>query len=151
MAESDFFGIATGNKMGDKFERTGMHAVRSAKVDAPIIEEYPLTLECEVIIDDEESGWHRVIGKIVGVLCDEDSSTKRAVPISPSSTSLPSPASLSGLLRHGRKGRPGMECRRGADERLGFLTICMHGGRLSQGPGRSHLRLFPVYSACARL
>ena len=37
MAESDFFGIATGNKMGDKFERTGMHAVRSAKVDAPII------------------------------------------------------------------------------------------------------------------
>ena len=80
MAESDFFGIATGNKMDDKFEHTGMHAVRSAKVDAPIIEEYPLTLECEVIIDDEDSGWHRVIGKIVGVLCDEDKLDEKGRP-----------------------------------------------------------------------
>ena len=44
LEESDFFGIASGNKMEDKFERTGMHAVRSDKVDAPVIEEYPLTL-----------------------------------------------------------------------------------------------------------
>ena len=44
--EADFFGIATGNKMADKFERTGMHAVKSARVDAPVIEEFPLTLEC---------------------------------------------------------------------------------------------------------
>ncbi len=72
LAESDFFGIATGNKMADKFERTGMHAVRSEHVDAPVIEEYPLTLECEVVIDDTTSGWHRVIGRIVNVLCDED-------------------------------------------------------------------------------
>ena len=41
LEESDFFGIASGNKMEDKFERTGMHAVRSDKVDAPVIEEYP--------------------------------------------------------------------------------------------------------------
>ena len=49
LEESDFFGIASGNKMEDKFERTGMHAVRSDKVDAPVIEEYPLTLECKVV------------------------------------------------------------------------------------------------------
>ncbi len=49
LKESDFFGIATGNKMADKFERTGLHAVKSSKVDAPVIEEYPLTLECRVV------------------------------------------------------------------------------------------------------
>lgn len=46
LKEADFFGIATGNKMADKFERSGLHAVKSEKVDAPIIEEFPVTLEC---------------------------------------------------------------------------------------------------------
>lgn len=39
---ADFFGIASGNKINDKFERTGYHAVKSDKVNAPIIEEFPL-------------------------------------------------------------------------------------------------------------
>ena len=34
---ADFFGIASGNKMDDKFERTGYHAVKSELVNAPII------------------------------------------------------------------------------------------------------------------
>ena len=38
---SDFLGTATSNTMADKFERTGLSAVKSGKVDAPIIEEYP--------------------------------------------------------------------------------------------------------------
>ena len=46
---ADFFGIATGNKMEDKFERSGLHAVKSQKVDAPVVEEFPLTLECKVV------------------------------------------------------------------------------------------------------
>lgn len=69
--ESDFFGIASGNKMDDKFERTGMHAIKSSRVDAPIIEEYPITLECKVVkIQNDEFGF-RVIGEIVNVLADE--------------------------------------------------------------------------------
>jgi len=71
LKESDFFGTASGNKMEDKFERTGMHAIKSSCVDAPVIEEYPLTLECKVIkIQDDELGF-RVIGQIVNVLADE--------------------------------------------------------------------------------
>ena len=35
---ADFFGIATGNKMEDKFERSGLTAVKSQKVNAPIID-----------------------------------------------------------------------------------------------------------------
>ena len=49
MDVADFFGIASGNKMDDKFERTGYHAVKSDKVHAPIIEEFPLVMECELL------------------------------------------------------------------------------------------------------
>ena len=49
LAESDFMDIASANKFADKFERTGLHAVKSSRVDAPIITEYPLTLECRVL------------------------------------------------------------------------------------------------------
>ncbi len=68
---SDFLGIATANKMADKFERTGLHAVKSTRVDAPVIEEYPVTLECTVEkIEDEPYGL-RILGRIVNVLADE--------------------------------------------------------------------------------
>ena len=68
---ADFFGIASGNKMDDKFERTGLTAVKSEKVDAPVVQEFPLTLECKVVEDKEEVYGHHVIGEIVGVLADE--------------------------------------------------------------------------------
>ena len=68
---ADFFGIASGNTMADKFERTGLTAVKSQKVDAPIVAEFPLTLECRVVkAAQEEYGFH-VIGEIVGVLAEE--------------------------------------------------------------------------------
>ena len=68
---ADFFGIASGNSMPDKFARSGLSAVKSQKVDAPIVEEFPLTLECKVIEDKNEIYGHHVLGEIVGVLADE--------------------------------------------------------------------------------
>ena len=67
----DFFGIASGNKMEDKFERTGYHAVKSEYVNAPIIEEFPLVMECELetIVDDGQL--YAIIGKIVNVAAEE--------------------------------------------------------------------------------
>ena len=70
-AESDFFGIASSNKMADKFERTGLHAEKSARVDAPVIAEYPLTLECRVAEIQEQPYGLRVLGEIVNVLAEE--------------------------------------------------------------------------------
>ena len=69
--EADFFGIATGNKMADKFERSGLHAVRSARVDAPVVEEFPQTLECKMVECQHTAYGFRVLGEIVGVLADE--------------------------------------------------------------------------------
>ena len=68
---SDYLGIASGNKYPDKFARTGLHAVKSEKVDAPVIEEYPLTLECRVVEFQEQPYGLRVLGEIVNVLADE--------------------------------------------------------------------------------
>ena len=69
--EADFFGIASGNKMPDKFERSGLHAVKSPNVDAPIIEEFPLTMECRLEEIRECFGEMRVVGTIVNVSADE--------------------------------------------------------------------------------
>lgn len=68
---ADFFGIATGNKMKDKFERSGLHAVKSMRVDAPIVEEFPLTLECKVAECQHTAYGFRVLGEILNVLADE--------------------------------------------------------------------------------
>ena len=58
--------------MPDKFARSGLTAVRSEKVDAPVIQEFPLTLECRVVEDKMEVYRHHIPGEIVGVLADED-------------------------------------------------------------------------------
>ena len=68
---ADFFGIASGNTMADKFERSGLHATKSGRVDAPIVEEFPVTLECSVADIQRDRFGFRVVGEIVNVLADE--------------------------------------------------------------------------------
>ena len=67
---ADYFGIATGNKE-DKIAKSGVHVIKSENVDAPIIEEFPLTLECKVINIQEELGDYRIVAEIVNTLIDE--------------------------------------------------------------------------------
>ncbi|MBE6010856.1 MAG: flavin reductase family protein [Lachnospiraceae bacterium] len=69
--EADFFGIASGNTMEDKFERTGFTARKSDKVNAPVIEEFPLVMECELAEIVETEHLHAVVGKIVNVAAEE--------------------------------------------------------------------------------
>ena len=65
---SDYFGVETGAKV-NKIERAGCHVHKSAHVNAPIIEEYPLTLECKVKSWDASTGY--LIGDIVASQADE--------------------------------------------------------------------------------
>ena len=69
--EADFFGIASGNTMDDKFERTGLTARKSDKVNAPVIEEFPLVMECELLEIVQTEHLHAVVGKIVNVAAEE--------------------------------------------------------------------------------
>ena len=64
----DYVGIVSGNKTDDKAEKAGLTATRSTRVNAPIINELPLAMECELIrIDGDE----HIIGRIVNVSADE--------------------------------------------------------------------------------
>jgi len=65
----DYVGVVSGNKEPDKFAKAGFHATKSPFVDAPLIDELPMVLECEVISYDEESC--RLVGRIVNVCADE--------------------------------------------------------------------------------
>ena len=70
VVSADYFGIESGTKV-NKAEKSGLTSTRSEHVDAPVIEEYPLTMECEVTsIDGDEHG-ARVVGRIVNTLVDE--------------------------------------------------------------------------------
>ena len=71
MEVADFFGIASGNKMDDKFERTGYHAVKSSLVNAPVIEEFPVVMECELVEVVDTENMHAVVGKIVDTKAEE--------------------------------------------------------------------------------
>ena len=69
MTACDYVGIVSGNKEPAKFAKAGFHAAKSEFVDAPLIEELPMALECEVISYDEETC--RLVGRIVNVCADE--------------------------------------------------------------------------------
>lgn len=71
VVESDYFGWATGSEV-NKAEGSKLTFSKSENVDAPVIEEYPLTMECVVKeVQGDENG-ARVIGEIVNVLADEE-------------------------------------------------------------------------------
>ena len=67
--ECDYLGIVSGNKVPDKLERCGLHAEPAETVDAPLIAELPMALECRVKSYDPESC--RLVGEIVNVCADE--------------------------------------------------------------------------------
>ena len=69
MAACDYVGIVSGNKVPDKFSKAGFYATKSDFVDAPLIDELPMALECELISYDTESC--RLVGRIVNVSADE--------------------------------------------------------------------------------
>lgn len=69
VAACDYVGIVSGNTTPDKMARAGFHVTKSEVVDAPVIDELPMTLECKLISFDEES--ELLLGEIVNVSADE--------------------------------------------------------------------------------
>lgn len=65
--DSDYVGIASGRKVPDKMEKSGFHTTKSKYVNAPLIDELPMALECKV--KSFENGI--LIGEIVNVNADE--------------------------------------------------------------------------------
>ena len=78
VTEADYFGMVSGNNDQNKFENSGLTATKSERVDAPIINEFPICMECELL--DDESNWG-IVGKVVNTLVDEEVMTNDNVDV----------------------------------------------------------------------
>jgi flavin reductase (DIM6/NTAB) family NADH-FMN oxidoreductase RutF len=71
IVEADYFGIVSGNKEPDKFAKSGMTFTKSDLVDAPVINEFPIALECEFIEYQNDATGIGVIGKVLRTSVEE--------------------------------------------------------------------------------
>lgn len=71
VAEADYFGVVSGNRETKKFEKSGLTADKAETVDAPVIREFPLCLECEFLEYQSNEYGVGVIGKVVSITADE--------------------------------------------------------------------------------
>ncbi len=69
VAAADFVGIVSGNSEPDKLQKTGWNVLPSEFVDAPLFQELPMALECELVSFEEES--ELLVGKILNVCAEE--------------------------------------------------------------------------------
>lgn len=70
---SDYVGIVSAKDEPKKVEKAGFTVTKGANVNAPVINELPLSLECKVVSmgTDSATGELRVVGEIVNVIADE--------------------------------------------------------------------------------
>ena len=69
VAACDYVGIVSGNKEPAKVQKAGFTVTKSEIVDAPVINELPMALECKLVSYDENSGY--MVADIVNVCADE--------------------------------------------------------------------------------
>ena len=69
VVECDYVGIVSANDVPNKLEKAGFHTTKAEFVDAPLIEELPMALECRFVSYDEETC--RTVGEIINVNADE--------------------------------------------------------------------------------
>lgn len=67
---ADYAGLVSGRTV-DKFKETGLTAVPSACVNAPIIQEFPLVIECIVLYTFELGVHVQIVGQIMDVKAEE--------------------------------------------------------------------------------
>lgn len=70
LIECDYVGLVSANDDLNKIKKTNFKIIKSEFVDAPIIEDLPLTLECKLDYIDEQTGCF--YGKIINILADEN-------------------------------------------------------------------------------
>lgn len=71
LVAADYVGIVSGHDESDKIKKAGWHIKKSQHVDAPIIEELPIALECKVEEINQYDATLRIVAEIVNVSIDE--------------------------------------------------------------------------------
>lgn len=68
---ADYVGIVSGHDVEDKVKKSGFHMIKSEVVDAPYVEELPITMECKVEEIKQYDQTLRIVAEIVDVIADE--------------------------------------------------------------------------------
>ena len=71
VVEADWFGVVSGKTEKDKFAKSGLTAVKSTLVDAPVINELPIAIECEFIEYQSDATGLGVIGKVLQISVED--------------------------------------------------------------------------------
>ena len=71
VVEADWFGVVSGNNTSDKFAKSGMTFEKSALVDAPIINELPVAMECKYVEYQSDETGLGVIGRVLRTSVEE--------------------------------------------------------------------------------
>ncbi len=79
--EADYFGVVSGNKETNKFAKSGLTSTKSDNVDAPIINEFPICLECTLLKVQDDEYNYGVIGKVLNVTALESVMTNGKVDV----------------------------------------------------------------------
>ena len=78
----DYVGLVSKAKEAKKIEKSGLHPVKSKHVNAPLFEEYPLTLECTLVsLDGDLGDGGTLVGQIVNISADESILTNGKIDI----------------------------------------------------------------------
>lgn len=72
LVAADYVGIVSGHDEPFKIQKSGFHTSKSEFVDAPVIEELPISLECKVEEINQYNATLRIVAEIVNVSVDED-------------------------------------------------------------------------------
>lgn len=69
---ADYVGLVSGRNVPDKIDRTGWRVEKAPNVNAPVLKDFPMTLECRITqkIDESETGYY-LVAEIINILCDE--------------------------------------------------------------------------------
>ena len=72
MVASDFVGIVSAKNDSEKMQKTGWTAIKAENVNAPVVTDFPMTMECRILrkIDESEEGYY-IVAEIVNILVDE--------------------------------------------------------------------------------
>ena len=68
VVEADYVGIVSANDVPDKLAKAGLHCEKSQFVDAPLLTDFPLAIECELDHVNEDG---IIVGNIINVSADE--------------------------------------------------------------------------------
>ena len=71
LVQADYVGLVSGKNTPDKMKRSGFTFTKSPVVNAPVINELPLSVSCRVVSMKEEYGEIRIVGEVVDAQADD--------------------------------------------------------------------------------